>query len=69
MKSISKQFLTDDQGHPIGVVIPYEEWLRIEQHLDKADHASPTLIQQYAGIIRLTEDPIIYQRRMRDEWA
>lgn len=70
MADISKQFLTDEQGHPIGVVIPYDEWLKIEQHLTKSDHASPTSnLQQYAGVIHLTEDPILYQRRMRDEWA
>ena len=70
MEGISKQFLTDEQGHPIGVVIPYEDWVRIEQHLTKGDHSSPTPhLQQYAGVIHLTEDPILYQRRMRDEWA
>ena len=34
MSTIHKQLVTDEEGRPVGVLIPYEEWLRIEQHED-----------------------------------
>ena len=33
MSAIHKQLVTDEEGRPVGVLIPYEEWLRIEQQL------------------------------------
>ena len=35
MSTIHKQLVTDEEGRPVGVLIPYEEWLRIEQQLEK----------------------------------
>jgi hypothetical protein len=31
---IHKQLVTDEEGRPVGVLIPYDEWLRIEQQLN-----------------------------------
>ena len=70
MSTIHKQLVTDEEGRPVGVLIPYEEWLRIEQQLGGA--AAGNAIEQlrrHEGMIRLSEDPVAYQRRLRDEWA
>lgn len=70
MSTIHKQLVTDEQGRPVGVLIPYEEWLRIEQQLDIASGANgSTQLQGHEGSIHLTEDPVAYQRRLRDEWS
>ena len=70
MSAIHKQLVTDEEGHPVGVLIPYEEWLRIEQQLGGAAAVNGIeQIQRHEGVIRLSEDPVAYQRRLRDEWA
>lgn len=70
MNIIHKQVVTDEQGRPVSVLIPYLEWLQIEQQLNApslATQARP--IQRHGGSIQLSEDPLTYQRRLRDEWG
>jgi len=70
MSAIHKQIVTDEEGRPVGVLIPYEEWLRIEQQLSGAVSACGVeQLRHHEGVIRLSEDPVAYQRRLRDEWA
>ena len=70
MSTIHKQLVTDEKGRPVGVLIPYEEWLRIEQQLGSAAGANGIeQLRRHEGSIRLSEDPVAYQRRLRDEWA
>lgn len=70
MSTIHKQLVTDEEGRPVGVLIPYEEWLRIEQQLGGAAGANGLeQLRRHEGMIRLSEDPVAYQRRLRDEWA
>lgn len=69
MSAIHKQLVTDEEGRPVGVLIPYEEWLRIEQQLGGAAVPGVEQLRCHEGIIHLSEDPVAYQRRLRDEWA
>ena len=70
MSTIHKQLVTDEEGRPVGVFIPYEEWLRIEQQLGGAAEVNGIeQLRRHEGMIRLSEDPVAYQRRLRDEWA
>ena len=70
MSAIHKQLVTDEEGRPVGVLIPYEEWLLIEQKLSGAAAANGIeQLQRHEGMIHLSEDPVAYQRRLRDEWA
>ena len=70
MSTIHKQLVTDEEWRPVGVLIPYEEWLRIEQQLGSAAGANGIeQLRRHEGTIRLSEDPVAYQRRLRDEWA
>lgn len=70
MNTIHKQLVTDEEGRPVGVLIPYEEWLRIEQQLSGAVMSNgDEQLRRHEGTIRLSEDPVAYQRRLRDEWT
>lgn len=70
MNPLRKQLVTDEQGRPVGVLLPYEEWLRIEQQLALVPGANGnSQLQRHEGSIHLAEDPVAYQRRLRDEWA
>jgi hypothetical protein len=70
MNVIHKQLVTDEHGQPVGVLIPYQEWLKIERELmGSAVPNEGRGIARYAGVIHLTEEPVAYQRRLRDEWA
>jgi|GEM_PF-459417 len=70
MSPLHKQLVTDEQGRPVGVLIPYEEWLRIEQQLGITSGADGSAqLQCHEGVIHLAEDPVVYQRRLRDEWT
>jgi hypothetical protein len=64
---IHKMLLTDENMRPIAVQIPYNEWLEIElvigKKVQKKGH-----IAHLAGSIKLSEDPLIYQKRIRNEW-
>jgi hypothetical protein len=70
MQTIHKQILTNENGEPVGVLIPYQEWLDIEKKLDASTEgkASAKNLQRYAGSIRLKKDPLKYQQQIRDEW-
>lgn len=70
MSTIHKQLVTDEEGRPVGLLIPYEEWLRIEQQLwDAAAANGIEQLRRHEGVIRLSEDPVAYQRRLRDGCA
>ena len=55
MGTIHKQLVTDEEGRPVGVLIPYEEWLRIEQQLGGAAGANGVeQLRRHEGSIRLS---------------
>jgi hypothetical protein len=70
MRKIKKKILTDGAERPIAVQIDYSDWLEIERSLNLlVDHAVETDLSSYEGIITLTEDPLEYQSRIRQEWS
>ena len=60
-------FLTDENMRPIAVQIPYTEWLQIEILIGKKKKKR-SRISHLAGTISLSEDPLEFQHRIRDEW-
>lgn len=69
--SIQKQIVTDENMHPVVVQISYEDWLKIESVLNLHDleiERSIVDLSCFSGKITLDEDPLEYQRRVRDEW-
>ena len=70
MPKIRKKIVTDDAHQPVAVQIDYNDWLRIERSLGLQDEeAGLTDLSRYHGLISLTEDPLIYQARVRNEWS
>ena len=81
MRSIRTQTLYDDAKHPVAVQIPYADWLEVEAQLRLADvqgatggaqpfrpGATAAALAKYAGVLSLSEDPLEYQTRIREEW-
>lgn len=69
MPSIHKQVMTDEHGHPVSVVIPYQDWLEIERMLLSQSHGTESgKLHAHAGVMRLDKEPVVYQRQLREEW-
>jgi hypothetical protein len=70
MRKIRKKILTDNAEKPIAVQIDYTDWLEIERSLNlQGDDARDTDLSSYEGIITLSEEPLGYQSRIRQEWS
>jgi hypothetical protein len=70
MRKIRKKILTDNAERPIAVQIDYSDWLEIERSLNLQGEDPPnTDLSSYEGIITLTEEPLEYQSRIRQEWS
>ncbi len=65
---IRKKLVTDEHMQPIAVQIDYEDWLKIEQELTLKQAPAISDLNSYRGVLRLTEDPLEYQNRIRNEW-
>lgn len=68
MNAIHPQFVMDDKKHPIAVQIKYADWLRIQKILQESGFGSLQNLESHEGTIKLTEDPLEYQKKIRDEW-
>ena len=69
MNDIRKRIVTDEHNQPVAVQIDYEDWLEIERRLGAAENGgAPASIDRFSGVLRLSEDPLEYQRRTRGEW-
>ena len=70
MLKIKRKIVTDESMRPVAVIIDYEDWEKIEQLILKQENQSQSSsLKRYAGVLKLTEDPVAYQHRVRDEWA
>ena len=70
MHKIRKKILTDKAERPIAVQIEYTDWLEIERTLNlQGEDPRNTDLSSYEGIISLTEEPLGYQSRIRQEWS
>ncbi|KOP25561.1 hypothetical protein AMR41_14700 [Hapalosiphon sp. MRB220] len=71
MLPVNKKIVTDEAMRPVAVLIDYQDWQKIEQILK--DYESQKQVNfdlnQYAGVITLTQDPLEYQQQIRDEWS
>ena len=65
---IHKKLVTDENLQPIAVQIDYDDWLKIEQALALKQTPEVSDLNAYSGVLRLTEDPLEYQYRIRQEW-
>ena len=71
MIAIRKKIVTDEDHNPVEVVISYDDWLEIERLLNiQSPDPRRVDLSRFAGklTMELPEDPVDYQRRIRDEW-
>lgn len=69
MRDIKKTILKDKFEKPIAVQIEYSDWLEIERSLKlQSEGLSESALSKYQGVITLTEDPLEFQKRIRQEW-
>jgi hypothetical protein len=72
VRNIKKKILTDEAERPIAVQIEYADWLEIERTLNlQGEKPKPrdTDLSGHEGIITLSEEPLEYQARIRQEWS
>jgi len=70
MLPINKKIVTDEAMRPVAVLIDYQDWQKIEQILHAYQLQQINFdINKYAGVIKLTQDPLEYQQQIRDEWS
>ena len=68
IRAIKKQIVIDEEHNPVAVLINYDDWLEIELLLTlNYEEKGPVDLNQFAGTLELTEDPLEYQRRSRGE--
>jgi hypothetical protein len=68
MPAIRKKIVSDEDWKPVAVIVDYDDWLEIERLLGLTGDEKPTDISRFIGTIHLTEDPLEYQQRIREEW-
>ena len=69
MLNIKRKIVTDESMRPVAVMIDYEDWEKIERLILKQEpEGELSSLEQYAGVLQLTEDPVAYQQRIRREW-
>lgn len=68
--AIRKTIIIDPaSGKPVAVQIPYEDWADIESRLGEGKkEKQPTDLSRHYGTLHLSEDPMAFQARIRDEW-
>ena len=71
MLPVNKKIVTDEEMRPVAVLIDYQDWQRIEQILEayQAQQKEEFNLNNYAGVIKLTQHPLEYQQQIRDEWS
>jgi hypothetical protein len=70
MLPINKKIVTDETMRPVAVLIDYQDWQKIEKILNAYQLQQANFdINKYAGVIKLTQDALEYQQRIRDEWS
>ncbi len=69
MLSFHKKIVTDEAMRPVAVLIDYQDWQKIEQILEayQSQQKEEFNLNKYAGVIKLTQDPLEYQQQVRDE--
>lgn len=70
MLTFKKKIVTDEAMRPVAVLIDYQDWQKIEQILKtyQLQQREEFNLNKYAGVIKLTQDPLDYQQQIRDEW-
>lgn len=69
IEGIHKKIVVDENNKPLEVIISYNEWEQIERLISNSlKKMSREKLNKYSGIITLKEEPLEYQKRIRNEW-
>ena len=69
MSTIHKKILLDEARNPVAVQIDYSDWLEIAHRLGiEGKTGESAALERFEGAIALTEDPMAFQERVRQEW-
>lgn len=65
-----KRLVLDEKMRPVGVIIDYQDWQKIEKFLEQSHffEQEQSDLSKFSGVIKLTQDPLEYQRQVLDEW-
>jgi len=67
--TIKKHLVTDEHHNPVAVLIDYQDWQEIEKILGANSISKSVNVKKYVGRLHLTEDPLVFQKRIRSEWS
>lgn len=67
MLAVQHQLVLDEESRPIAVIIPFREWVKLQETLPAPPEPLVDL-NEFAGCLSLGEEPVAFQRRLRDEW-
>lgn len=68
-EDIHKKIVVDENNKPVEVIISYAEWEKIERIIGKGYKSTTAeMLSEFAGTLSLKEDPLEYQKRIRNEW-
>ena len=67
MLPLKKKIVTDEAMRPVAVLIDYQDWQKIEEILEayQLQQQEELNLNQYLGVIKLTQDPLEYQQQIR----
>ena len=69
MKILTKRILCDENGRPVEARMDYDEFLRFKKAVESIDRRGAyERMMSAVGTVKWDEDPVAYQRRLRDEW-
>jgi hypothetical protein len=68
LHTVRKKIVTDEEHRPVAVLVEYDDWLEIERLLELRDGEPLVDLSPFVGTMKLSEDPLAYQRRIREEW-
>ena len=69
MLTIHKKVLLDEAMNPVAVQIDYADWVDIARRLGlEPKGGESTALQRFEGAISMTQDPMAFQKRLREEW-
>ncbi len=64
------KYIVDAKGRPKEVIIPIHLWNKLSTSgkIENRKIMSKKKLSKYFGVLRLSVDPLKYQREIRNEW-
>ncbi len=67
--NIHRKIVVDENNKPLEVIISYDDWEKIEKAIAEFSKTMTSeKLSKYVGVLNLKEDPLEYQKKIRNEW-